>query len=167
MMLLLNRNNFSEEHNRSHFFEGKTSIPNILEIRDPFQSDLKIIELKESENKGYLRDGVYTNIDPVEESLLNEFDITGILMGENRRAIAKTKDGKTFIIKEGMNLGTNNGIVKAILPGGVVIVEKIVNVYGEDEYIETIIPLTNKIKKSTNTNNSQINNQINYQMMPK
>ena len=46
--------------------------------------------------------------------------------GKTGDAIARTKGNKeTFIIKEGMPLGLDNAIVKAIMPGGVVLVEKI------------------------------------------
>lgn len=70
-------------------------------------------------------------------------------MGHRRRAIAKIrgKDGKiikkkgSFLIKEGMLLGNDQSEVKAILPGGIVLVEKIKNVYNQVEYLETILPL--------------------------
>ena len=47
-----------------------------------------------------------------------------------------------MLLKEGRTLGKNRAEVRAILPGGVVLVEKITNVYEQDEYIETIIPIT-------------------------
>ena len=45
-------------------------------------------------------------------------------------------------MREGMKLGLNNAEIKAILPGGIVLVEKIRNVYDEDEYLETILPVS-------------------------
>ena len=57
----------------------------------------------------------------------------------------RTKGSKdTFIIKEGMSLGLDNAIVKAIMPGGVVLVEKIKNVYDQFEYLETLLPISNQ-----------------------
>ena len=47
-----------------------------------------------------------------------------------------------YYIKEGMRIGTNSAEVKAILPGGIVLVEKIRNVYDLDEYLETVIPVS-------------------------
>ena len=41
-----------------------------------------------------------------------------------------------------MVIGENNAVIKAILPGGVVLVEKIKNVYEQDEYLETILTIT-------------------------
>jgi type IV pilus assembly protein PilP len=84
----------------------------------------------------------------------------GVLLGENRRALAKVANEsggdnnrgmsrereqlseETFILKEGMLIGENDAELKAILPGGIVLVEKITNVYDQEEYLETIIPIT-------------------------
>ncbi|AYF43175.1 hypothetical protein BALOs_0154 [Halobacteriovorax sp. BALOs_7] len=76
-------------------------------------------------------------------------------MGKNPRAIVTEVDEKenenngaaaekreVVIIKEGMKIGPDQVEVKAILPGGVVLVEKIINVYDEEEYLETILPLS-------------------------
>ena len=41
-----------------------------------------------------------------------------------------------------MRLGRDNAEIKAILPGGIVVVEKIRNVYNQEEYLETIIPIS-------------------------
>ena len=42
-----------------------------------------------------------------------------------------------------MKISHGEAEVKAILPGGVVIVEKIKNIYDQDEYLETILPISN------------------------
>ena len=47
-------------------------------------------------------------------------------------------------LKEGMTLGTQNAVVRAILPGGIVLVEKISNVYGQEEFFETVIPIVGR-----------------------
>ena len=49
---------------------------------------------------------------------------------------------ETFILKEGMKLGENQAELKAILPGGIVVVEKLKDVYDKDEFIETLIPVS-------------------------
>jgi hypothetical protein len=41
-----------------------------------------------------------------------------------------------------MKLGPNNADIKAILPGGIILVEKVTNIYGEDEFLETVIPIS-------------------------
>jgi type IV pilus assembly protein PilP len=69
--------------------------------------------------------------------------------GKERRAMAKLASNgvvgsDVFYLKEGMKIGPNSAEVKAILPGGVVLVEKIRNVYDQDEYLETVLPLSNE-----------------------
>ena len=61
-------------------------------------------------------------------------------MGEDKNIDG---DSNVYYIKEGMKLGENGAEVKAILPGGIVLVEKIRNVYDQDEYLETVIPVSN------------------------
>lgn len=79
---------------------------------------------------------------------LDSIRVTGIYMGKDPRAIIKTisdtnsNNSESIIIKEGMKIGPDQVEVKAILPGGVVLVEKIINVYDEEEYLETILPLS-------------------------
>ena len=71
------------------------------------------------------------------------------MIGKERRAMAKIATGNSlgsevFFIKEGMKIGPNGAEVKAILAGGVVLVEKIRNVYDQDEYLETVIPVSSE-----------------------
>jgi hypothetical protein len=131
------------------FFKGKTNLGNLSNIRDPFRSPLKrklkSSDSKSSPKKSFLIDGKYTNIARPSLSSINidELIITGVIIGKNRRALAKTLKGRTVItLREGMILGEDKLELKAILPGGVVFVEKIVNVYGQEEYLETVIPLS-------------------------
>ncbi len=131
------------------FFKGKTNLGNLTDIRDPFKSPLKK-KLKSSDSSGskkrsYLIDGKFTNVARPDLSTikLEELLITGVIIGRNRRAIAKSYDGKiNLTLKEGMVIGPDKLELKAILPGGIVLVEKIVNVYGQEEYLETVIPLS-------------------------
>ncbi len=69
--------------------------------------------------------------------------VVGVLIGRERRAMVKSGDGGSIIIlKEGMKIGEDGAELKAILPGGIILVEKIVNVYGQEEYLETVIPIS-------------------------
>lgn len=131
------------------FDKETTSINNPLELRDPFKRK-NIKNRKRMKNYGnYLTNGKYTNINSIDGFNIADIRIVGILLGKNRRAIARTSNGttlspETYIIKEGMKIGENNAEVKAIVPGGVLLVEKIRNVYDQDEYIETIIPVSSE-----------------------
>ena len=74
---------------------------------------------------------------------LEDIKITGVMLGKNRRALAQIEGSNdNFILKEGMTLGLDDSVLKAILPGGIVLVEKIKNVYDQYEYLETLIPIT-------------------------
>lgn len=129
------------------FQRTKTSITNPFEMRDPFKRRTQ--KLKSSSVKDYKLDKtVFSNLPTLDGVPLDKIKITGVILGDQRRAIAKVATGEdqqqaeTFIIKEGMKLGFNKAEVKAILPGGIVLVEKIKNVYDQEEYIETIMPVT-------------------------
>jgi Tfp pilus assembly protein PilP len=123
-------------------FSEMTIIPNPLKLRDPFLSpkfeSQRVRAKKEAINTSL------SNIPELGEVKLEELEIVGVIIGPNRRAFAKIKgkEGDTFVIKEGIRLGENMSVVKAILPGGIVLVEKNTNIYGEDEYLETVIPIS-------------------------
>ncbi len=68
--------------------------------------------------------------------------ISGVLIGKNRRVIIKGSEGKTYILSEGEKIGNRGPEIKAILAGGIILVEKITNIYGEPEYIETVVPIS-------------------------
>ena len=125
---------------------GKSSIKNPLELRDPFKKELRRKRRSKADYPGTRT--VFTNIQTIDNTPLDRIRITGILIGDDRRAVAKTVDSsgkigeQSYILKEGMKLGENGAEIKAILPGGIVLVEKIRNVYDQDEYLETIIPVS-------------------------
>jgi len=133
--------------------ESKTNIRNIQELRDPFRRPL--VRSRQRTIQRGPRTSFIENVPSIEGVPLNLVRIVGVLLGEERRAIAKVVrgidesgggverfDDETFILKEGMKIGENRAEIKAILPGGIVLVEKIRNIYDQDEYLETIIPLT-------------------------
>ncbi len=134
------------------FQRTKTTITNPFEMRDPFKR--KALKLKSSGTKDYKLDKtVFSNLPTLDGVSLDRIKITGVILGDQRRAIAKIGEpgseskgsdpnAPTFVIKEGMKMGFNQAEVKAILPGGIVLVEKIKNVYDQEEYIETIMPVT-------------------------
>jgi len=134
--------------NLNTFFKGKSSIENPFGLRDPFkrQYDRTGKKRKQVGEKGKtyeLVDGVYTNVKRIEDQPIDRVKIVGVLIGRERRAIAEISGSSgTYILKEGMKLGKDSAEIKAILPGGIVLVEKIINVYGQQEYLETIIPIS-------------------------
>ena len=131
------------------FREGTTTIKNPLDLRDPFKKKRRRLRKRKKNYGGYLTDGKYSNLPSIRNYPINQIRIVGVLLGKNRRAIAKISkggdgklDGESYMIKEGMKIGENDAEVRAIVPGGIVLVEKIRNVYDQDEYIETVIPVS-------------------------
>lgn len=127
-------------------FKSKTYLKNPLDLRDPFKK-------KMNKSKGLAQKihepGVYSNqLDRIEDKPIESIRIIGVIIGQERRAMAKVMSGtslgsEVYYIKEGMKIGPNGAEVKAILAGGIVLVEKIRNVYDQDEYLETVIPVSN------------------------
>ena len=139
----------SDQSSRSNFFESVGgNADELLRMRDPFKRK-KIKSRKSGDTKGvFLKNNSYSNLPVLGKVSLEQIRITGIFLGKHRRAIARVVQGgtlsaDTYLLKEGMKLGEHESEIKAILPGGIVLAEKIVNVYGQDEYIETILPISN------------------------
>ncbi len=138
-------NEASESSAKFEFLNNKTIIKDPFNLRDPFRK-IEATKKVQSESKFKVDKNTFTNIPKLGDISLDSLAIVGIFVGKERRALAKIKNGgslgsEVYIIKEGMMIGNNNAEVKAILPGGIAIVEKITNVYNQDEYIETIIPV--------------------------
>ncbi len=129
------------------FFKDKTRIQNPLELRDPFKSPQpKGARMRQGGNKFSRGGGLYSNLEQQSMSDWNIYEIrvVGVMIGKERRAMVSRGDGKgaVIVIKEGARIGPDNAEVKAILPGGIILVEKIINVYGQEEYLETVVPIS-------------------------
>jgi Tfp pilus assembly protein PilP len=144
---------FSQESDDKQYslFKSKTYVKNPLDLRDPFKR--KITKKKNQISKQNQLSGIYdNNHNSIETKPIENIKIIGIIIGPQRRAMAQVNgdvrgtDGALpiYYIKEGMKIGENGAEVKAILPGGIVLVEKIRNVYDQDEYLETVIPVSNE-----------------------
>jgi Tfp pilus assembly protein PilP len=128
---------------KENLFQDKTKIENPFELRDPFKAP----RVRSSgKNKYAIGKGQYTNIQEadIQKLNLNDFKVVGVLIGKERRALvhANAQSKEVIILKEGMKLGPDQTELKAILPGGLVLVEKILNVYGQEEFLETVIPIS-------------------------
>lgn len=129
------------------FFKYISKIQDPFSLRDPFKSPLKrqTTQKRKTIKSGYADGNSLMSGSRVDWSVINleNLTITGVIIGENRRAIVifpSSKDPQ--VLKEGMFVGPDKAQLKAILPSGVIFVEKIVNVYGQEEYLETVIPIT-------------------------
>lgn len=137
---LLSANSVWAQDNIERFFKDKTKLENPLELRDPFRAPVVKFKKESKSDRA--------NQDP--EELLQSVNVAdirvqGVLVGKERRALVKFNSNDKMpavIIKEGYRIGPDRVEVKAILPGGVILVEKMINVYGQEEYLETVIPIS-------------------------
>lgn len=125
-------------------FKDKTSIENPFDLRDPFKAPLsKRVSEREADSNQKAIDGVYTNIAPMGEIDLSKLSIVGVIIGKERYALGRIEGRKdTIKLIEGVHIGRDRAKLKAIHPGGIILVEKLVNVYGEEEFLETVIPIS-------------------------
>jgi Tfp pilus assembly protein PilP len=128
----------------NEFFKDKTKIDNPFELRDPFKAPPTKAESTKKKQGFYKSElGLYSNLEEKTIDSIQDIRVVGVLIGKERRALVQVGSGKdVIIIKEGMKIGQDEAELKAILPGGIVLVEKIINVYGQEEYLETVIPIS-------------------------
>jgi type IV pilus assembly protein PilP len=147
MTLIFSVGAYAAPKNLQNFFKNKTKIDNPFNLRDPFKAPINKAEGKKK-GRGFTitGKGSYSNIGDTDFASLsiNTIRVVGVLIGKERRALVNGggENKKIIILKEGLKIGPEQAEVKAILPGGIVLVEKIVNVYGEEEYLETVIPIS-------------------------
>lgn len=134
----------SDDEKSKIFKDQFTTIKNPFELRDPFRRK----SFRSAKRIGLGKDYSYSNLPELKPFTLDQLKIVGIFFGKKRRAVAKIGNASnTFILKEGMKIGDNQAEIKAIMPGGIVVVERIRNVYDQEEVLETIIPLSAAIEK--------------------
>jgi hypothetical protein len=130
------------------FFKDKTVIENPLDLRDPFKAPQSKNDDKTGKRKGYFvgGKGQYSNIaeNQLGSLVIHDIKVVGVLIGKERRVLIHANETAkdVIILKEGMKIGPDHAELKAIMPGGIILVEKIVNVYGQEEYLETVIPIS-------------------------
>ena len=123
-------------------FNGKTSIDKPFQMRDPFQPP--VFKSVAQEKRTQSASGLWNNQKKLEgEIKLEDLKVTGVLIGAKRRVTVRVGTAKTsYTLKEGELIGEGGPEIKAILPGGIILAEKISNIYGEPEFIETVIPIS-------------------------
>lgn len=129
--------------NKETIFKGKTSIEKPFELRDPFVAP-KMKRNKKVKLASQKSSTVFDDTPSIENAKVEDITITGVIIGKDRRAFAKIRGIERIIaLKEGMSIGENSAELKAILAGGIILVEKTINIYGEEEYLETVLPISN------------------------
>lgn len=90
--------------------------------RDPFESLLK----KEVESRE-----VKIPKTPLEKFDLGQFRVQAILIGKGApRAMVSAPDGKNYILRPGLKIGKNNGVIKDITKAAILVEESTIDLAG-------------------------------------
>jgi type IV pilus assembly protein PilP len=96
---------------------------NSIGRRDPFESLLK--EEAEARESSVPRT-------PLEKFDLGQFRVQAILVGKGApRAMVSAPDGKNYILKPGLKIGKNNGLIKDITRSAIIVEESTVDLTGK------------------------------------
>lgn len=89
--------------------------------RDPFQALTKAIK----------KEKVQLDVPPLQRFQLSDVRILGIIWGGyGYYGLIQTPDGKGYTVKEGMPMGTNNGVIKAITDKAIIVSEPAIDFAG-------------------------------------
>lgn len=114
------------------------TLENSLSLRDPFRRPPSKVA------KEFAGGGILPELERYE---LDKFKLVGVVTGPRKnKAMVTTPDGKMHIVSETMHIGTRHGVIKRIAPGRVSVEEKVVNLLGQEENIETTIEFESKDK---------------------
>ena len=89
--------------------------------RDPFQSLTKIIKTA----------SLQSQMPPLQRVQISDMKLLGIMWGGyGYYGLIQTPDGKGYTVKEGMLLGTNNGVIKTITDKAIIVSEPTIDIAG-------------------------------------
>jgi len=100
--------------------------------RDPFQA-YEIIKLDDYSRMG--TDEILQNV------TLGQIALTGVILGNDPKALVQDASGTGYIIKEGMHVGENSGIVTKINKDGVTIKQHFKDYMGKVNTREVVLTL--------------------------
>lgn len=109
----------------------------LLELRDPFRP-------KSFQGEAKVYRGALENFPS------DAFKMVGVVTGPNRaRAVLIDPEGHTHFVALNAKIGTRNGSIVAIQEDKVLVREKIADVFGNFEEVETLIPLQDAVRGSS------------------
>jgi Tfp pilus assembly protein PilP len=124
-----NVNPVKEQHEDAAF-----TLENSLSLRDPFRKYTPKVENGE-DTQGPIADQLKFELD--------KFKLIGVINGPRKnKAMLATPEGKMVIVTEKDQLGVRKGLVTKIGPGLLTVEEKIVNLLGQEEKVETVIEMS-------------------------
>jgi len=87
----------------------------------------------------------------LERHNLDEFKLVGIITGPKRsKALLNGPDGKMYIVAINTHIGVRKGIIRKIAPGYISVEERVMNLLGEEEKIESVLEMKDKLKDKEN-----------------
>ncbi|MBI3558146.1 MAG: pilus assembly protein PilP [Deltaproteobacteria bacterium] len=112
------------------------TIENSLTIRDPFRKPLP---------QG---NGNDLSVPELERFDLDKYKLVGVMTGPKKpKALIVAPGGKMHIIDGNTRIGTRHGVVHQIMQGAISVEEKVVNLLGQEESIETLIEMKDENAK--------------------
>lgn len=110
---------------------GTVTYEELLKLRDPFKVTLKT--------------GHGTVVDkasPLESYAVDSFILVGIITGPARlRAVLRDPTGAAHTVSDGARIGRRSGWIKKIQEDRLIVAEKMTNILGQVEEIDTELPL--------------------------
>jgi Tfp pilus assembly protein PilP len=106
------------------------TLENSLNLRDPFR--------KPPSKAAFGAEG--GNIPPLERYELDRYKLVGVITGPRKnKALITDPDGKMHVVSEAMFIGTRHGKITHIRPGQILVEEKVVNLLGQEEKVESAL----------------------------
>ncbi len=101
----------------------------VLQLRDPFKRPFLPV----------LGSGPKSEL---ERFPIEQFKMIGVVTGPDKvRAMLYGPNGKTYFVAKSMKIGIRSGVINRITPDGVHVRERVINVLGQVESVENVIPL--------------------------
>lgn len=114
------------------------TIENSLTLRDPFRR----LILDNNGTRGS------EGLPELERFDVEKFKLVGVITGPKKsKALVTGPSGKLHIVSEDTKIGTREGVIRKIAPGMIEIQERVVNLLGQEEQIETVLQFKEEGKK--------------------
>lgn len=135
----------SESSSVEDFLQNLSSVPKVLDRRDPFQEGKPSFLKEEKVDSGVDEATARISgdeIPPLERYALEQYAVKAVLLGDQYpRALLKTPDGMVAIVKENSRLGDKNGVIEKIDRNGIQVLEKIRNTFGSFDNVSQTLPV--------------------------
>lgn len=103
--------------------------PDFSQIRDPFKQPAILVSKSIPKS-------------PLETFPVDGLKMVAVMSGpKKRKALIKAPDGNNYIVMEKMPVGLRGGLITKITADAILIREKVVNIVGEEEGLDTVLKM--------------------------